>query len=79
MPYPNTVLAAWQIALLAVVALGTLAFWLVAVFVAAREPRTDRAAVASPSGTAAGVAAGSMQPAAAGEPEPAQAGSQMAA
>ncbi len=45
-PYPNTVLAAWQLALIAVVALGGVAAWLGAVFFAAREPRArDHAAV----------------------------------
>jgi hypothetical protein len=38
-PYPNTALAAWQLALIAVVALGGVAAWLGAVFFAAREPR----------------------------------------
>jgi len=44
-PYPNTVLAAWQLALIAVVALSGVAVWLGAVFYAAREPRArDHAA-----------------------------------
>lgn len=38
-PYPNTALAAWQLVLIAVVALGGVAFWLGAVYWAAREPR----------------------------------------
>ncbi len=38
-PYPNTALAAWQLVLIAVVALGGVAFWLGAVYLAAREPR----------------------------------------
>lgn len=37
--YPNTALSAGQMVLVAVVALGTLAIWLTAVFVAARPPR----------------------------------------
>jgi hypothetical protein len=43
-PYPNTALAVWQLVLIAVVALGGVAFWLGAVYMAAREPRDrDRA------------------------------------
>jgi hypothetical protein len=69
MPYPNTVLTAWQLALIAVVAVGTLTAWLVAVFLAARPSgRADRAALASPGESAA---AGTGQPAAVTEPEPA--------
>jgi len=46
-PYPNSVLAAWQLALIAVVALGGVAVWLGAVFWAAREPRARDHAAAS--------------------------------
>jgi hypothetical protein len=46
-PYPNTVMAAWQLALIAVVALGGVAVWLGAVFLAAREPRARDHAAAS--------------------------------
>ena len=47
-PYPNTVLAAWQLALIAVVAVAGIAIWLGAVYLAGREPRTrDHAAAAS--------------------------------
>jgi hypothetical protein len=52
MSYPNSALSAWQLAVMAVVAVTALAVWLTAVFLAAREPRPDRAAVAS-SGTSA--------------------------
>ena len=46
-PYPNTVLAAWQLALIAVVAISGIVFWLGAVYLAAREPRArDHAAAA---------------------------------
>ena len=70
MPYPNTVLTAWQLTLIALVAVGTLTVWLVAVFLAARpSDRADRAALASPGESAA---AGTGQPAAVAEPEPAQ-------
>ena len=48
-PYPNTVLAAWQLALIALVAVGGVAVWLGAVFYAAREPRVrDHAAASLP-------------------------------
>jgi hypothetical protein len=46
-PYPNSVLAAWQLALIAIVALGGVAAWLGAVFYAAREPRSRDHAAAS--------------------------------
>jgi hypothetical protein len=47
MSYPDSALSAWQLAVMAVVAVTTLAVWLTAVFLAAREPRPDRAAAAS--------------------------------
>jgi hypothetical protein len=69
MPYPNTVLAAWQLAVIALVAVGTLTAWLVAVFVAARPSgRAGQASLALPGES---TAAGTEQPAAA-EPGPAQ-------
>ena len=37
--YPNSVLSAGQLALIAVVAVGCLAIWLGSVFLAARPPR----------------------------------------
>ena len=46
-PYPHTALAAWQLALIAIVALGGVAAWLGAVFYAAREPRSRDHAAAS--------------------------------
>jgi predicted membrane channel-forming protein YqfA (hemolysin III family) len=58
-PYPNTVLAVWQLILIAVVALGGVAAWLGAVFYAAREPRARDHAAASGSPA--------LDPAAAGE------------
>ena len=42
--YPNSALSAGQLALIAVVAAVCLAIWIGSVFVAAREPRRDRAA-----------------------------------
>jgi predicted membrane channel-forming protein YqfA (hemolysin III family) len=48
-PYPHTALAAWQLALIAIVAFGGVAVWLGAVFYAAREPRSrDHAAASVP-------------------------------
>ena len=46
-PYPHSALAAWQLALIAVVAFGGVAVWLGAVFLAAREPRARDHAAAS--------------------------------
>ncbi len=46
-PYPHTALAAWQLALIAIVAVGGVAAWLGAVFYAAREPRSRDHAAAS--------------------------------
>ena len=45
--YPNTVLTAWQLALMIVVPLASLIVWLTAVFVAARQP-SDHPHEASP-------------------------------
>jgi len=36
--YPNSALSAWQLTNMAVVVVVTLAAWLIAIFVAAREP-----------------------------------------
>jgi hypothetical protein len=81
MPYPNTVLSAWQLTVLAVVAVGTLAAWLVAVFLAARPSRgASDAALASPGAMTGSVAAGTERAAVADEPQPArQPGSRKAA
>jgi hypothetical protein len=70
MPDPNNALAAWQLAVIALVAVGTLAGWLVAVFLAARPSgRADRAAVSLPGESAA---AGIEQAAVVAEPGPPQ-------
>lgn len=42
---PDTALSAWQLATIAVVAVVALAIWLIAVFLAARQPRCTSAAV----------------------------------
>ncbi len=62
--YPNSALSAWQLAVIAVVAVAGLAIWLAAVYLAAREPRTHaQASAATPAEIGAAPAAG---PAAAG-------------
>ena len=72
MSHPNTALSAWQLAIIAVVTVTCLSAWLIAIFLAGREPRHDRAAAASPP-----EATGTTR---ASEPEPAQeAGSRKAA
>jgi membrane protein implicated in regulation of membrane protease activity len=71
MSYPNSALPAWQLAIIAVVAVACLSAWLIAIFLADREPRRDRAAAASPAEAAGTTAADAAPPAAAG-PEPAQ-------
>jgi hypothetical protein len=45
--YPNSALAAWQLALMIIVPLASLFVWLTAVFVASRQPnrRAHRASV----------------------------------
>ena len=42
---PDTALSAWQLAIIAVVAVVSLAAWLIAVFLAARQPHGTSAAV----------------------------------
>jgi hypothetical protein len=68
--YPNTSLSAWQLALIAIVAVAALGVWLTAVYLAARDPGGhDRAAASSaPVATAAGT--GSRTPATSGGREP---------
>ena len=71
MPYPNTALPAWQLAVIALVAVAALTAWLVAVFLAARPSRrADQGALASPAARPG--AAGTEQPATTAEPEPAR-------
>jgi hypothetical protein len=43
--YPDSALSAWQLAIMAVVAAASLAAWLIAVFLAARQPRGMSAVV----------------------------------
>jgi hypothetical protein len=67
--YPNTDLSAWALAIMAVVAVVTLAAWLIAIFAAAREPvGHEQAAAGVPTGSAAAVP-DSRSPATAGDRE----------
>jgi len=68
---PQTSLAAWQLAVMAGVAIAALAVWLTAVFLAARDPdRHDQAAAGSaPGAAAAGTGSRHLAPAGEGEPE----------
>ncbi len=67
--YPNSALSAWQLAVIAVVAVAGLAVWLTAVYLAAREPRTHaQASAGAPAETAAG--SGDRAPAVAGDRGP---------
>jgi uncharacterized membrane protein len=59
--YPNSALSAGQLALIAVVAVLCVAFWLGSVFVAAREPRRRNAS--------AGTASAPLHPAGVEEPQ----------
>ena len=43
-PYPNSALSAWQLAIIAVVAVLSLSAWLILVFAADRQPRHGTAA-----------------------------------
>jgi hypothetical protein len=52
---PNSVLSAWQLTLMITVPVVLLFGWLIAVFIAAREPRArDVAAASGPAGTGTG-------------------------
>jgi len=68
--YPHASLSAWQLAVVAVVAVTALAAWLAAVYLAARDPgRHDQAAAGSAPGAAA-AGSGSRSPVPTGEREP---------
>lgn len=43
MPNPNSALPAWELTIMAIVVVACMAAWLIAIFVAAREPRTHHA------------------------------------
>ena len=70
--YPNIALSAWQMAIMAVVPVMALAGWLIAVFIAAREPGKQDLAAAGSAGAPTAAGTGSRSPAVAGEREPAQ-------
>ena len=67
---PNSALSVWQLTIMAVVPVALLFAWLIAIFIAAREPaRRDLAVAGSPAEpTTAGT--GSRSPAERGEREP---------
>ncbi len=51
--YPNSVLSVWQLTIMAVVPVALLFGWLIAIFVASREPgRQNLVATGSPEGPA---------------------------
>lgn len=68
--YPNTSLSAWQLAVMAVVAVAGLAVWLAAVYLAARHPGGHDQAAAGSAPVATAADTGSRSPAPVGEPEP---------
>jgi ABC-type nickel/cobalt efflux system permease component RcnA len=71
-PGPNSTLSAWQLAIMAVVIVASLAVWLIAVYLADREPRRhDRAGAVSP-GRATDAAAAGIAAAVASEHQPAR-------
>ena len=63
---PNSALSVWQLTVIAVVPVAALAVWLIAIFLAAREPRGRTQEVASRTGTAV-AGTGAMPAAVAGE------------
>jgi hypothetical protein len=68
--YPNPALSAWQLAIMAVVPVVTMAVWLIAIYVAAREPRGHNLAAAASPAESATAGIGSRVPASAGRAEP---------
>ena len=76
--YPNTSLSAWQLAVMAVVAVAALAAWLTAVYLAARDPGAHQQAAGSAPGAAA-VGTGSRSPVPTGGREPERSSSDQAA
>ena len=70
---PNSALSAWQLTIMAVVIVASLTAWLIAIYLADREPRRhDRAGAASPGRATGAAAAGSINAAVADEREPAR-------
>jgi len=68
--YPTTALSAWQLAVMAVVAVASLAAWLTAVYLAARDPGGHQQAAAGSAPGAAAACTGSRSAAPAGERDP---------
>jgi ABC-type nickel/cobalt efflux system permease component RcnA len=68
---PNSALSAWQLAIMAVVIVASLAVWLIAIYLADREPRHNRAGAVSP-GRAADAAMAGITAAVASEHQPAR-------
>jgi predicted membrane-bound mannosyltransferase len=68
--YPNTSLAAWQLAVMAVVAVAALAVWLTAVYLAARDTDGHNQAAAGSAPGAAAAGTGSRNPVPTGERRP---------
>jgi hypothetical protein len=66
----NTTLSTWQLVIMAVVPLTALIGWIVAIFIAAREPGRPQAAPAVPASPVLAAVSGPAGPAAAGESEP---------
>jgi hypothetical protein len=67
---PNIVLSGWQVALMVVVPIVTLTGWLIAVYMAAREPAGQHLAAAGSPAEPATAGTGSLRPAEAGQREP---------
>ncbi len=76
MSNPNIVLSWWQLTLMAVIPVALLAGWLIACFIAAREPKVRNVA-AAPAGLDPGQAAAGQD--AAGQDEPARPDRRLAA
>jgi hypothetical protein len=66
----NTTLSTWQLVIMAVVPLTALIGWIVAIFIAAREPSRPQAAAAVPAFPVLAALSGPAGPVAAGESEP---------
>ncbi len=68
--YPNIVLSVWQLTIMAVVPVVLLFAWLIAIYVASREPAGQGAAAAGSAGAPAAAGTGSRSLAEVGEREP---------
>jgi hypothetical protein len=68
--YPNSVLSIWQLTIMAVVPVVLLFAWLIAIYVASREPARPDLAAAGSAGEPAAAGTGSRLPAKPGEREP---------